>query len=505
MGFWAIIAAGIAILGIFFSGGGGVLYVLLIALGADNLICSEIVDMSADVDGDGNVDQDITGDGDIDLNDQALYEYKLELFDFCRTIIRWILETAFGTIEVHNADTGQWVVLTQIPEQFDLLELQGKLQSMIYRDNVPPGRYDKLRIDLEKVEIMTSDGKKTEAIMPSKEIIIDTNIVVAGNSRSAVELKIDLIKSLHMAEDEQIIFAPVIDVKSRKNIDVKILNKNKKLVSILGGSLLKSEKFGMDLDGKMRKDFVLDRNVALSVENGKVVTKRAVTTSPAGMPTTVEAPVTQPSVLESTSNKAMESAKATQEEVTAVTIQAKKWLFQPNKILVKKGKVIQLNIIPALGLQFTFALPEYGIEQEITGQTAIKFEADKAGTFKFLCSSCEEFRQMKGALVVEDTATVEITASGFVPQIMTITTGDTVTWANENIADAWPASAVHPTHQAYPGSNINKCGTIEQATIFDACGRLHQDESWSFVFTQPGTWKYHNHLNPTYTGTVIVQ
>lgn len=104
-----------------------------------------------------------------------------------------------------------------------------------------------------------------------------------------------------------------------------------------------------------------------------------------------------------------------------------------------------------------------------------------------------------------ETHTVEITASGFVPGTVTVGAGDSVEWTNTHTVDAWPASAVHPTHKAYPGSDIQKCNSVDRSKIFDACQRLQQGESWNFVFTQKGTWKYHNHLNPGQTGTIVVE
>ncbi len=103
------------------------------------------------------------------------------------------------------------------------------------------------------------------------------------------------------------------------------------------------------------------------------------------------------------------------------------------------------------------------------------------------------------------THNVEITASGFSPASLTIKAGDTVKWINNDVNLAWPASAVHPTHTVYPGSDIAKCRTAEQPNIFDACEGLAQGGSWSFTFTQAGTWRYHNHLNLGHTGTIIVQ
>ncbi len=100
--------------------------------------------------------------------------------------------------------------------------------------------------------------------------------------------------------------------------------------------------------------------------------------------------------------------------------------------------------------------------------------------------------------------TVEITEDGFSPKTVSIKAGDTVTFVNRDIVPHWPASAMHPEHTAYPGSDIKKCGTPEQAGIFDACKELAQGESFSFTFNEKGSWGYHDHLNPTLWGTINV-
>lgn len=95
--------------------------------------------------------------------------------------------------------------------------------------------------------------------------------------------------------------------------------------------------------------------------------------------------------------------------------------------------------------------------------------------------------------------TVEITYSGFSPNTLTINAGDTITFVNKDTNPHWPASAIHPTHTAYPESG----GCI--GSKFDACKALSQGETFIFKFNQKGSWKYHDHLNPSLTGTITVQ
>jgi plastocyanin len=100
---------------------------------------------------------------------------------------------------------------------------------------------------------------------------------------------------------------------------------------------------------------------------------------------------------------------------------------------------------------------------------------------------------------------IKIMANGFEPKEVEITKGTKVTWVNEQPNPSWPASAVHPTHEVYPGSSIKKCGTPEQGKIFDACHGLQQGESWSFVFNEVGDWYYHDHLSPSWKGEIEVK
>lgn len=99
---------------------------------------------------------------------------------------------------------------------------------------------------------------------------------------------------------------------------------------------------------------------------------------------------------------------------------------------------------------------------------------------------------------------VEITATKFSPNILTIKQGDTVQFLNKDSSLHWPASAMHPEHKVYPGSDIEKCKTADKNKIFDACKGLAQGEEFRFTFNEKGTWRYHDHLKVSLTGTIVV-
>lgn len=88
------------------------------------------------------------------------------------------------------------------------------------------------------------------------------------------------------------------------------------------------------------------------------------------------------------------------------------------------------------------------------------------------------------------TASVQYTEGGFAPNTMTVKKGTTVVFTNRSQGGMWVASAVHPTHQLLPG--------LDQKQSVAAGG------TYKYTFTLVGTWKYHNHVAPEDTGTVVV-
>ncbi|MBI2004106.1 hypothetical protein HYS72_01445 [Candidatus Pacearchaeota archaeon] len=102
------------------------------------------------------------------------------------------------------------------------------------------------------------------------------------------------------------------------------------------------------------------------------------------------------------------------------------------------------------------------------------------------------------------TSTITIAAGGFSPSTIVISAGDSILFLNDDSSEHWPASDKHPSHKNYPGSDIKKCGTSEEDTIFDSCGGLSQGETYKFKFNYVGTWEYHDHLKPGLTGTIEV-
>ncbi|MEX2007268.1 MAG: hypothetical protein WD992_00660, partial [Candidatus Levyibacteriota bacterium] len=67
--------------------------------------------------------------------------------------------------------------------------------------------------------------------------------------------------------------------------------------------------------------------------------------------------------------------------------------------------------------------------------------------------------------------------------------GATVIWTNSSGQVGNVSSNPHPTHSIYPALNL---------------GNFGDGQGVSLVFDTVGTYGYHNHLDATKTGTVIV-
>lgn len=86
--------------------------------------------------------------------------------------------------------------------------------------------------------------------------------------------------------------------------------------------------------------------------------------------------------------------------------------------------------------------------------------------------------------------TITLTSAGFSPGTLTIKAGDTVTWVNKSGTDATINSSPHPVHTDYPPLNL---GAFPNGGIL------------TLAFPKAGIYKYHNHLNPSEVGNIVVQ
>lgn len=86
--------------------------------------------------------------------------------------------------------------------------------------------------------------------------------------------------------------------------------------------------------------------------------------------------------------------------------------------------------------------------------------------------------------------TIKLQNSGFYPAEIKINKDDVVKFISSRNKPFWPASDIHPTHSIYPD--------------FDSQKPISPTQSWEFKFDRVGSWKYHDHLSPSFRGTIVV-
>lgn len=99
-------------------------------------------------------------------------------------------------------------------------------------------------------------------------------------------------------------------------------------------------------------------------------------------------------------------------------------------------------------------------------------------------------RKPNASVPVTTGTTITLTEDGFQPEELQVKVGETVTFVTTNGKPFWPASHPHPSHTIFPE--------------FDPKQAVAPDATWEFTAEKVGTWGYHDHLAPYYTGTLIM-
>ncbi|PSO45805.1 MAG: hypothetical protein BRC25_00890 [Parcubacteria group bacterium SW_6_46_9] len=97
-------------------------------------------------------------------------------------------------------------------------------------------------------------------------------------------------------------------------------------------------------------------------------------------------------------------------------------------------------------------------------------------------------------------ATVTYEDGQFSPQTVTIRQGQTVRFESVD-GNMWVGVDQHPTHTEYDGTSLQEHCNGRQKS-FDQC---EVGDTYSFTFDEAGEFGYHNHVNPSAGGMVIVQ
>ena len=99
------------------------------------------------------------------------------------------------------------------------------------------------------------------------------------------------------------------------------------------------------------------------------------------------------------------------------------------------------------------------------------------------------------------TVSVSYDGTQFSPSPVTVKKGGTVTWSAGGEKEMWVASAKPPSHAVYNDTTLQQHCPDTAGIAFDQCV---SGTNYSFTFGKIGTWNYHDHINPSAFGAVIV-
>ena len=103
--------------------------------------------------------------------------------------------------------------------------------------------------------------------------------------------------------------------------------------------------------------------------------------------------------------------------------------------------------------------------------------------------------------------TVTYTDQGFSPKSVSVAVGSSVKFVNNSTHSMWVASDVHPTHAKYDGTSTSQHCAQGKTTggTFDECSAVAPGTVYTFAFTKAGSFTYHNHVQASDNGIVIVK
>ncbi len=171
-------------------------------------------------------------------------------------------------VELYSQNQG-WVTVGSDTKVYKLLSLHAKGEAQLYAQaDVSADSYTKARVTLGDIIVSTTKGDKT-AVTPGKTMEIDENVVVSENKTTALKLDVLADKSLHITSKGDYVFAPVVKVEGRS--DATVNTSASGTVTLNGGTVDTNTSVGMDVDGSVKNDFMLDTNSKLDVKSGSVI------------------------------------------------------------------------------------------------------------------------------------------------------------------------------------------------------------------------------------------
>jgi hypothetical protein len=171
------------------------------------------------------------------------------------------------SMQVHSASQG-WVTLSSTPITYDLMKLRAENITMLLADaQIPVGVYQQIRLHISQVTVTDANGTH-DAKLPSGELKIVGDIVVAANATTTSTFDFIADESLHTTGNGQYILAPVIWVETKEDAQAEVERDGK--ISIHGGRLKSHSRVGMDERGNFGAGFRIPANARITINGGSI-------------------------------------------------------------------------------------------------------------------------------------------------------------------------------------------------------------------------------------------
>ena len=179
------------------------------------------------------------------------------------------INMSVNKVEAHSQTKG-WVALSDEAKMYDLIYLHSNGKAAFYsKTEVEAGNYDQIRVTLGGINMKFKNNTETNAALPSKTLVLSSNVTVSSKQTALVKFDFKADQSLHQTSNGQYVFAPVVSFEGRSNASVQINNDDS--VTITNGDLSSAGNAGMDVNGEMKNDFMINADANLNIDaNGSV-------------------------------------------------------------------------------------------------------------------------------------------------------------------------------------------------------------------------------------------
>lgn len=112
------------------------------------------------------------------------------------------------------------------------------------------------------------------------------------------------------------------------------------------------------------------------------------------------------------------------------------------------------------------------------------------GVFAFMNRKTDSNQTTSSSSNTPAAATITYSSNGFSPVTVTVKSGDTVAIKNSSGSDMQLDSNPHPVHTDDTDLNV---------------GLVSAGQTRTFTVTKKGSFGFHNHLNPSDTGKIVIE